>query len=351
MGRGSSFVVAALVLALPVPASAAPEPDVLATDLLSPLSQAVAEDGTIWFSQNYAGLLQRMTPGQAPETVVDAPGDLEIAAVSESGGTLWYSVTGGGHTVGALHQRDADGTDTELVDLYAHEQQANPDRAFRYGFRELPAGCRPTGKLVRHRGVAQTHPVASVRAFGATYVADAAANAVTSVAGVDTATTVTAFPPVRTSVTAEFAEENGFPACTVGLDYWAEAVPTDVEAGPYGSLYVTTFPGGPSRADGRPVGALWRVLPLTGQAEPVATGLDTPVGIAVDPGSGDVYVSELQANRVVRIAAGTSEPTPYAELVFPGDLEWSPDGLVVGVDVLSGTSGVDPARGEIAVLN
>ena len=40
-------------------------------------------------------------------------------------------------------------------------------------------------------------------------------------------------------------------------------------------------------------------------------------------------MSELQADRVSRIAAGTDTATPFAHLLFPGDVEWTPDGLVV----------------------
>jgi hypothetical protein len=334
---GSSFVATVVSTAVS-----------LAGGLLSPLSLAPADDGSVWFSQNYAGLLQRLDPSGEVETVVKAPGDLEVAAVSTSGGTVWYSVTGAGHTIGRLHERSADGTDTVVADLYAHERDENPDGAFRYGFTDLPRGCRVPRSTPRssYTGPRETHPVASVHAFGATYVADAAANAVLAVSDPGVVTTLAAFPPVETTMTAAYAEENGFPACTVGTPYAAEAVPTDVEAGPYGSLYVTTLPGGPEQADGEPAGALWRVLPLTGARQLVTGGLDTPVGIAVAD-TGDVYVAELQANRVVRIAVGTSTPEVVARQTFPGDLEWDGDGLLASVDVLSGTSGQDPPLGEI----
>jgi hypothetical protein len=324
---------------------------VLATGLLSPLSLAQATDGTVWFSQNYAGLLQRLDPDGTTTTVVDAPGDLEVAAVSEDDGTVWYSVTGEGHTVGRLHQRAADGTDTVVADLAEHERRENPDGAFTYGFRDLPRGCRVPASATRgsYAGLAETHPVASVRAYGATYVADAAGNDVLAVSAPDTVATVTAFPPVRTTMTAAYARDNDLPPCTVGAPYWAEAVPTDVEAGPYGSLYVTTLPGGPGASDGEPAGQLWRVLPLGGARQLVADGLDNPTGLAVSD-TGDVYVAELQANRVSVVRAGTTTAEPVAEQTFPGDLEWTGDGLLATVDVLSGTSGVDPPRGEILRL-
>jgi hypothetical protein len=351
--RGSSLAPAAVLLLATGPAAAAaPRPTPLDTGLLSPLSVAVAEDAGIWYSENYAGLLHHRAPDGTVTTPARAPGDLELSAVSELDGTVWYAVTGAGHTVGRLHERDPEGVDTVVSDLYAHERETNPDHGFTYGFRDLPPACAeklPKGGRAAYRGKAETHPVASLPAHGAVYVADAAANAVTAV--VDGApTTVAVLPPVRTTMTRAYAEDNDLPGCTVGHDYWAEAVPTDVEEGPDGSLYVTSLPGGPGVADGAAAGRLLRVLILTGQVSVVADGLDDPVGVAVSD-TGDVYVSELQADRISRIAAGTTTVTTYARTTFPGDLEWTPDGLVATTDVLSGTNGVDPPEGRLVRLN
>jgi hypothetical protein len=357
MHRGSSFFPAVLVLlATASGAAAAPDPTPLDTGLLSPLSVAVAADGGVWYSENYAGLLHHRDPDGTVTTPVRAPGELELSAVSELDGTVWYAVTGAGHTIGRLHERTTDArgraTDTVVSDLYDHERRTDPDHSFRYGFRDLPPDCAarlPRGGRAAYRGRAETHPVASLPAHGAVYVADAAANAVVAVAA-GTATTVVALPPVRTTMSRAYAEENHFPACTVGRDYWAEAVPTDVEAGPDASLYVTSLPGGPGRLHGEPAGRLLRILILTGRVTVVADGLDSPVGLAV-AATGDVYVSELQADRISRVEAGTSTLTPYAHVTFPGDLEWTPDGLVATTDVLSGTNGVDPPEGRLVRLN
>jgi hypothetical protein len=238
-----------------------------------------------------------------------------------------------------------------VTNLFAHERRTNPDHAFSYGFRHLPRACAarlPRGGRAAYRGRAETHPVASLPAHGAVYLADAAANAVTVVVD-GTPTTVAVLPPVRTTMTRRYAEANDFPGCTVGRDYWAEAVPTDVEEGPDASLYVTSLPGGPGDVDGAPAGRLLRIMILTGQVSVVAHGLDTPVGVAVSD-AGDLYVSELQADRISRIAAGTGTAAPYARMKFPGDVEWTPDGLVVTTDVLSGTNGVDPPDGSLVRL-
>ena len=362
MCRRSSLVVRTVgvaggllaATALAAPASAEPRPTPLAEGLLSPLSVAQGDDGTVWFTQNYAGTLERRDPDGDTAVVARASGDLELAGVTEEDGTVWYAVSGRGHTVGRLHRLDPDGTDGVVADLYAHERDTNPDAGTTYGFRDLPPRCaarlpEDDGRAVR-KGPAETHPYNLLRAHGAVYVADAAANAITAVAGQDVATTVAVLPAVRTTMSAAYAEENGLPACSVGRDYWAEAVPTDVEPGPDGSLYVTTLPGGPGAVDGEPAGQVLRILILTGQISVVASGLDNPTGLAVSDG-GDLYVCELQADRISRIAAGTGVAQPFASQIFPGDVEWTPDGLLATIDVLSGTDGVDPPAGEVVRLN
>src|SRR4051812_491192 len=108
--RGSSLSSVALLLLVAAPgATAAPRPTPLDTGLLSPLSVAVAADGGVWYAENYAGLLHHRATDGTVTTPVRTPGDLELSAVSELDGTVWYAVTGGGHTVGRLHELDPDG--------------------------------------------------------------------------------------------------------------------------------------------------------------------------------------------------------------------------------------------------
>ena len=54
------------------------------------------------------------------------------------------------------------------------------------------------------------------------------------------------------------------PACVVGEEYAFEPVPTDVEFGPDGWLYVSSLPGGPEDASLGARGAVFRVNPWTG---------------------------------------------------------------------------------------
>src|SRR5688572_2284827 len=76
------------------PAEAA-DPEVLAEGLVSPLSAAVAGDGTVYFSQNFAGLLTRVAPGGEPEVVFAHPDGAEVGAVSVDAEGVTFATTGG----------------------------------------------------------------------------------------------------------------------------------------------------------------------------------------------------------------------------------------------------------------
>jgi hypothetical protein len=68
-------------------------------------------------------------------------------------------------------------------------------------------------------------------------------------------------------------------AACVGATFTGEPVPTDVERGPDGSLYVSSLPGFPE-APG--TGAVFRVDPRTGDVEKLYDGFSGAVDLAVD---------------------------------------------------------------------
>ena len=68
-------------------------------------------------------------------------------------------------------------------------------------------------------------------------------------------------------VTPGAAEANGLPKCTVGKKFALEAVPTDIEVGPDGKLYVTSLPGGPEDGSLGVNGRVLRVNPATGKVD------------------------------------------------------------------------------------
>ena len=77
------------------------------------------------------------------------------------------------------------------------------------------------------------------------------------------------------------AEAFGLPSCAVGHKYAFEAVPTDIEVGPDGKLYVTSLPGGPEDPALGAQGRVLRIKATGGKPRTIVRGLVSPTGIAV----------------------------------------------------------------------
>jgi len=142
--------------------------------------------------------------------------------------------------------------------------------------------------------------------------------------------TVAVLPAVPLVVTADAAEMNGLPDCTVGETYYFEPVPTDVELGPDGLLYVSLLPGGPEDPSLGARGRVVTVNPHNGNIRTIAKGFAGATNLAVS-GRGTVYVAELFGGQVSRVEDGG--PVPVAELPFPAGLEWRHQQLYVSYDV------------------
>ena len=108
----------------------------------------------------------------------------------------------------------------------------------------------------------------------------------------------------------------------VGGMYSGEPVPTDVEVGPDGALYVSSLPGFPE-APGS--GAVFRVDPATGEVERLYEGFSGAVDLAVDA-DGSVYVVELYAGLLTKVEPDGTRSS--VELDSPGAVEVDRDGAV-----------------------
>ncbi|WIB78712.1 ScyD/ScyE family protein [Curtobacterium sp. MCPF17_002] len=281
----------------------------LATGLVSPLSLEVDQRGRVDVAQNFAGQLTRVGPGATRTTLATAPTGLEIGAVSSRADSVYYAQNDQPNGVARLMVLPPRGAARQLADLGAYEARVNPDRVNGYGFRGLPSACAaqvdPTGPAgpARYRGVVDSHPYASLAQREGVYVADAGGNDVLRVGydgRVSTVAVLPPQPPIR--VDAATAAEFGFPACVVGYGYAFEPVPTDVERGPDGWLYVSTLPGGPESASLGARGSVYKVNPWNGAVQRVATGFVGATNLAVDQRSGAVLVTELFGG-----AAGTGQ--------------------------------------------
>lgn len=310
------FVAAACTAALATvavaaPASAAPNISIgnvstLASDLVGPLSLAVDATGNSYVSQNFAGTLERITPAGKRTTAASAPG-MEIGAVSSLGGVVYFSQGDQPAGVFSLMQLVPGGTPTQLADLGAYEATNNPDQVNHYGFSDLTPECMaefppppsgPPGPDTPpqgfYTGVVDTHVYASAATSNAVYVADAGGNDILRVGLDGSVTTVAVLPPTApVMVSAEMIAGFGWPACAGGHGYAFEPVPTDVEVGPGGWLYVTSLPGGPEDASLGARGSIVKINPATGEIVTVATGLVGATGLAIDNITGTIAVSEM----------------------------------------------------------
>ena len=337
-------------VALAAPASAAtplpfgPPVDV-AGGLVTPLAMAVDSAGNAYVAQNYAALLTKVAPdGTVSVLFAGAPGE-EVGSVSERRGTVYFTL--GQQELGRavlMSIPAAGGTATAVGDIGAFEAASNPDGAVSYGFVGIDPACAatlPPEVPATYTGIVDTHPYASAVDATGVYVADAAANAVFKVGYDGTVSTLAllpAQPPL--TVTVEQAAAQGLDPCVARYPFVAEPVPTDVEIGPGGTLYVSTLPGGPEDPSFGARGSVYKVNPASGRVTRFATGFAGATGIAVSPKLGFVFVAELfggpnSAGQVSVVLPGVGRRIASVPVTEPAALELAGKTVYVSRDVLT----------------
>lgn len=303
----------ALVLATPAMASAgqkpkpAPDPVVKSTQVVAPFNLDLAGK-KVYIADGFAGLVGTLSAdGLITPTVSPAPGASGVE-LSRDGKTLAFTTTEGEMEIigSGLNLWGPRGSKV-FADTLAYEKAKNPDQKIAYGVAN-PSACvtdalTAAGFPVSYTGMIDSHAY-SVTQWGRKWVvADAGANALLTVDGRGRVSTLAVLPAQPTTITATMASALGLPECVVGVTYRFEAVPTDVEVGRDGMLYVTTLPGGPESPVLGARGALWKVNPWTGKARQIASGFLGATNLAIGQ-RGEIYVAEYFASAISVVRHG-----------------------------------------------
>lgn len=215
------------------------------------------------------------------------------------------------------------------ADTLAYERKNNPDKRNHYGV-ENPSDCvrNNFGPFASYQGQVDSHAY-SVAAFRRGWVvADAGANALLTISNSGEIRTLAVLPPQPVTIdeAAAKAIELPDPSCFKNpVTYNVEPVPTDVEVGKDGFLYVTTLPGGPESPALGGRGKVWKVNPRNGKAVEIAGGFVGATNLALGK-HGEIYVAELFGAKISVIKHGRT--STYVNLPNVVAVETGPDGTV-----------------------
>jgi hypothetical protein len=311
------------VLGLPATASAhpssPPDPVVVSSALAAPFNLEVDRHKVLVADGGLNSVAKVNRDGSLTTIVPDVVG---ASGVATSWGRLAYTSTTTNeatfeNTASSLTIKGWRGT--QVADTLAYEKKHNPDQVNSYGI-DNPSQCQIDAFAAHaeegfppasYTGLVDSHAY-SVTSYGAGWVvADAGGNDLLFVDSRGRIRRSIVLPGQPTVITADAAESFGLDDCVVGATYKWEPVPTDVEVGRDGQLYVTTLPGGPEDESLGARGAVWRVNPWTGKIKQLANGFLGATNLALGD-RGEIYVAELFGGKV-SVVRGRSVST-YAEL-------------------------------------
>lgn len=345
-----AVTAAALLMLGPVgAATAAPPPTgptTLAQGLIGPLHLSVGPAKTVTVSQEFASLLTNVGK-RGTTTLYDGGPEWDVSGVDNLGSKVYFLESQGAGPedprplAGSLKVIDARGHVRTVTDqIGAYETSVNPDGDVAYGLSAADVAANPgcvaqltaLGFPVSYTGEVDSHPYSLAVVGNTAYVADAGINGVLAVnLRTGAIRTVAVLPPRPAAITPEAGAAFGLTDC-VGLTYAFEPVPTDVELGPDGWLYVSSLPGGPEDASLGARGAVFRVSPTSGSTEVYVGGLLSPTGLTLD-GAGNVYVASLFGEGVYKIAAGSRAVSLFLPASMAADVEVSGSTLYATTDV------------------
>ena len=320
-------------------------------DVVAPFSLALNK-GRVYVADGGTGLVSRLVRGElrTVATGPTRPGDVSGLDLSRNGRYLAYTTTADEeHTkttleiVGPLGSRVS-------ADLAGYEARVNPDNIRSYGV-DNPSQCvrdafedMENGAPVKYQGAVDSHPYA-VASYGRKWVvADAGGNDLLWVNRKGKVSTAAVLPRQPLFITRAIATSLGLPDCVVGVTYNFEAVPTDVEVGKDGYLYVSILAGGPESPALGARSRVYRVDPDTGRSTRVGNKLSGATNLAVAK-DGTIYVAELFAGRISKLVDGL--PTTYVALPNALSVEVAPHALWAGTFIGTDEEGNVTAPGTI----
>lgn len=304
----TSLVAAAVVPA--VATASTPRVVTLSTEVIAPFQLTVSM-GQLFVGDGGTSLASKVT-SNGLQTVARGPQPGEVTGVARNGANE-FAYTSTNYATGQTYLKvKRPGRSTLAVNLSAFEAGHNPDKAIRYGI-DNPTPCqvkalKPTGVPASYRGMVDSHPYAVASLGNGNWaVADAAGNDLLRVDRRGNISVIKVLPRQPATITAAAAKAHHLRRCVVGAVYNFEPVPTDVEVGPNGALYVTTLPGGPEDPSLGARGSVYRIDASTGHYKRLATGFAGATNLAVTS-TGTVYVAEFFAGRISKLVGNAAMP-------------------------------------------
>jgi hypothetical protein len=229
-------------------------------------------------------------------------GDVGGVALNLNRGELAYTSSNKSHSKTTLtvirHHKKV-----LVVDLAAFERKNNPDHIRTYGVLH-PSACvrnvlNKAHIPVKYKGAVDSHPYAVASLGGGNWaVADAGGNDILRVSASGAVSVMSVMPRIGWKISKAFAQQNHLPNCVVGVTYYVEAVPTDVEARGH-KLYVSTLPG----AEAAHLGRIYSIDRRSLKRTMIGHGFNLATNLAVSK-SGTVYVAELGSGRISQLVHG-----------------------------------------------
>lgn len=306
---GLLLVAPAIASAHPKPA---PTPVIKSTQLAAPFNLALYRD-IVYVADGGTNQVSALREDGSLRKIVNSVGTSGVDR-SKDGRHFAYTTTTSNpatfeNSASGLNIWGPGGSPRVFADTHAYEVANNPDKINFYGVRN-PSQC-VTDALnsvqfpVAYQGQVDSHAY-SVASFGNKWiVADAGANALWKIDNQGHIRTLAVLPPQPTRLTTAMATALHLPhpECFDGVTYNFEPVPTDIEVGKDGYLYVTTLPGGPEGPELGARGKLWKVNPYTGKARVIAGGFLGATNLALGK-HGEIYVAELFGGEISVVKHG-----------------------------------------------